>query len=137
VRRAAAWSALAAALAAVLAAPAAALLNPDLRFSKKAARPGTKITAVTRAPLPRRGEPYALYLVPRQFVRARNILGDPNVRSLGAVTRDDRGRGRLVFRVPKVKPGIYIALLACEELYCGPSGLLNAGPFPGGFTILR
>jgi hypothetical protein len=121
----------------VRAAPAAALLNPDLQFSKKAARPGTKITAVTRAPLPRRGEPYALYLVPRQFVRARNVLGDPNVRSLGAVTRDDRGRGRLVFRVPKVKPGIYIALLACEELYCGPSGLLNAGPFPGGFTILR
>jgi hypothetical protein len=42
----------------------------------------------------------------------------------------------LVFRVPRVKPGFYVAPLACEELYCRPSGLLPAGPFPGGFRIL-
>jgi hypothetical protein len=113
-------------LAGVLAGDASAAIS--LVFSKLHARPGERMSAYQPGGLAWRPGEHAgvtVYLIPTSLLPSFGAAGirhgrprtGPRVRLLGELVGDAHGVGRVVFRVPRVRPGRYTTAVFCRP--CG------------------
>jgi hypothetical protein len=134
------------ALALGLVAPEAAAAAVSPRFDRTSARPGQPVTIYQPGGLGwLRGDarPIRAYLVPAAVAGrvafrpdGRPRVGPPRSRSAVYVGRMSLPRGRLRFRLPRLRPGRYAAVL-----WCGPCGgtLIGSVPWdvPAGVVVPR
>jgi hypothetical protein len=112
-----------------------------LVFSRTTVEPGDVVRVRTGGSgaliqVPRK-PPLRVFLAPKSAADHIRSPRDRRLRSLGALTTDRNGDGRLRFAVPNVPPGDYTTFIHCAACarYSNARSLLEAGPWGRPFRV--